>query len=241
MLTLHQFPISHYCEKIRWVLDYKKIEYETVNHLPGFHAKKMIALTGQHSVPVLVNGDKTFADSAKIINYLENQYPSLALTPTTPTEKQEAMEWERFADKEIGVHVRKICYHTLLKHPKLVVKFFTQDGPWYGPLLIRFIFPTLRKKMRHLMKINAESVKESKDRLELALKRVSARLENNSFLVGNQFSRADIAVASLLAPLCCPKRYGLDWPPELPQELQDYIDTHSDQLQWVDKLYHSHR
>jgi hypothetical protein len=35
---LHQFPISHYCEKTRWNLDAKQLEYRVKNQLPGPHA-----------------------------------------------------------------------------------------------------------------------------------------------------------------------------------------------------------
>ena len=35
--TLYQFPISHYCEKVRWAMDYKKLEYKAKNLLPGLH------------------------------------------------------------------------------------------------------------------------------------------------------------------------------------------------------------
>ena len=45
-LKLYQFAISHYCEKIRWALDYKGLNYETVNLLPGQHVKTIRKLTG---------------------------------------------------------------------------------------------------------------------------------------------------------------------------------------------------
>ncbi|VAW80072.1 hypothetical protein MNBD_GAMMA15-1204 [hydrothermal vent metagenome] len=43
-MTLYQFPISHYCEKIRWALDYKGLPYTTINPLPGSH------IAGENSV-----------------------------------------------------------------------------------------------------------------------------------------------------------------------------------------------
>ncbi|MCP3675846.1 MAG: glutathione S-transferase family protein, partial [Gammaproteobacteria bacterium] len=39
MIKLYQFPISHYCEKIRWSLDYKNLDYKIINLLPGLHIK----------------------------------------------------------------------------------------------------------------------------------------------------------------------------------------------------------
>ncbi|MGR9114583.1 MAG: glutathione S-transferase N-terminal domain-containing protein [Gammaproteobacteria bacterium] len=35
MLTLYRFPVSHYCEKVRWALDYKQLDFQTKNLLPG--------------------------------------------------------------------------------------------------------------------------------------------------------------------------------------------------------------
>lgn len=241
MITLYQFPISHYCEKVRWALAYKKIDHQLVNLLPGFHAKKMIQLTGKHSVPVIEDNGIAVQNSSEIIDYLEENYPDHALTPHDDIEKKEVLEWERLADEEIGPHIRRICYYTLLDHPKIVVKFFTQGGPWHSAFLIRIIFPRLRNKMRKLMNINSNSVADSKIHLETALDRVSARLENNQYLVGNQFSRADLAVAALLAPFCSPDKYGLVWPEIYPEPLASYINQHKEKLDWVSKIYRLHR
>jgi glutathione S-transferase len=241
MIILYQFPISHYSEKIRWALKHKRLEHSLINLLPGFHAKKMIALTGKHSVPVLVDAGQAIAESNKILTYLDRQYPDQCLTPTAPSKKQEAMEWERFADKEIGVHVRRICYHTLLDNPDIVIKFFSQGGPWYSKLLLKLIFPKLKGKMRKLMDINPDSVKNSKLRLEIALNRVQERTKTNRFLVGDSFTRADLTVAALLAPLFSPKGYGLDWPETYPEPLHNYIDSISDRLEWARNIYLDHR
>jgi len=50
MLTLYQFPISHYCEKIRWALDHKGLDYKLVNLLPGFHVSTAKKLSGRASL-----------------------------------------------------------------------------------------------------------------------------------------------------------------------------------------------
>ncbi len=237
MLTLYQFPISHYCEKIRWALDHKQLDYRVVNLLPGFHISTAKKLTGRASVPILKHDAKAIRNSSDIIDYLDETFPQHQLTPTDETQKQDALTWEKYADQQIGAHVRRVCYHTLLEHPALVVPFFTAGGPWYGPLVIRPLFSSLRGKMRKMMNINAASARESQQLVVQAIDKVHAHLQGRRYFVGDQFSRADLAVASLLAPLCRPQGYGLDWPQGYPEPLAQFVEEQSEKLAWVNRLY----
>ena len=241
MLKLYQFPISHFSEKVRWALDYKGIPYQKVNLIPGPHIKVMLKLTGRTSVPAIDDQGQIVFESSQILNYLDDTYPQKLLTPESFAEKSQASEWEKFADEEIGVHVRRICYHTLLDEPQIVKKFFTQDGPWYGPLLLFFLFPKLSQKMRKYMDINEEAAEQSKHKLALALEKVQHRIKERSFLVGDNFSRADLAVASLLGPMIQPAKYGLKWPRQIPKPLQEYIDGIQSQLLWSRNIYNQFR
>lgn len=241
MLKLYQFPISHYSEKVRWALAYKEIPYEKVNLIPGPHMKVMVKLTGRSSVPAISDQGSIIFESRQILDYLDENYPQQSLTPKDLALKSQAYEWEKFADEEIGVHVRKICYHSLLEEPKIVKKFFAQDGPWYGPLLLFFIFPRLSKKMRKYMDINEAAAKESKRKLNIALEKINNHLASRKYLVGDSFSRADLTVAALLAPMIQPQQYGLKWPQHLPETLQQYIDSIQPQLLWSQQLYRNFR
>ncbi|MBV9193240.1 MAG: glutathione S-transferase N-terminal domain-containing protein, partial [Solirubrobacterales bacterium] len=52
--VLWQLQISHYVEKVRWALDYKRIPHIRHSLLPGLHAVKTKRLTGDTSTaPVL--------------------------------------------------------------------------------------------------------------------------------------------------------------------------------------------
>ncbi len=161
MLTLYQFPISHYCEKVRWALDHKKLTYRIENLLPGLHIRKITKLAKRSSVPVLVHDGKAVQNSADIITYLDQAFAEQPLTPEVPELKQQALEWERFLDEDIGIHLRRVIYHELLEHPAVVVPFFTDKGPWYGPLLMKLTFPKLRERMRAVMDINETTANES--------------------------------------------------------------------------------
>ena len=241
MITLYQFPISHYCEKVRWALDYKKINHKTVNLLPGLHVMKTKKLAARSSVPILVDDDKVIQGSGEIISYLDKDHPENSLTPVDEQLKANALKWEKYVDKEIGIHVRRCCYHILLEHPDIVINFFAHQGPWYGKPLLRFMFPKLKTKMRDLMDINEETAEASKVALSIAIDKIYNHLQEHSFLAGNQFSRADLAAASLLAPLRMSEKYGLNWPDKVPAQLEALSEQFNEKTLWVDELYKNYR
>ncbi len=240
-LVLHQFPISHYCEKVRWAMDYKGLDYRLQNHLPGLHVKKMRQMAKKTSVPVLEHEGRSIQGSASIITYLDEQFPEKPLTPSEATQRSAALEWERFCDADIGPHVRRFCYDTLLEHPKLVVPLLASGGPFWGKPFLRLMFPQLRKTMRRLMAIKEPEVTRSREKLDFALEKLEGALEGKQYLVGDRFSRADLAAASLLAPLFMPAGYGLEWPREVPSPLRAWIDEHQAQLAWPRRIYEMHR
>ena len=240
-IRLYQFPLSHYCEKARWALSFKGLGYTVKNLLPGFHMKTTKAIAPESSVPVIIDGENIIQGSSEIITYLDDAYPDKPLSLGSDELNNEIMEWERFADKEIGVHIRLVCYHTLLEHPKLLIPIFTHNGPWYGNILLRSIFPGLRKKMRHYMKITPESAKRSLDRLDKALNKLSTHLSGGSYLVGDTFTRADLTCAALIAPFSRPAEYEVQFPEQYPDPLEGIIRSYGEQIAWANNIYSHHR
>lgn len=240
-LTLHQFPISHYCEKVRWALDHKGVHYRLQNHLPGLHVKTIRRMAEKTTVPVIEDDGHFIQGSGAIISHLEERYPEHALTPSDSDQRSQVLEWERFCDTEIGPHVRRFCYDTLLQYPATVVPLLAQGGPFWASPFLRLTFPQVRKSMRRFMKIREPEVTHSREALESALGRLDQALEGRDYLVGNAFTRADLAAASLLAPLIMPKGYGLDWPATVPSPLKEWRDAHDNQLDWARHVYSRHR
>lgn len=240
-LVLYQFPISHFCEKVRWALDYKGLEYRTKNLLPGLHVKTIKKLAKDSSVPVIEHDGRIVQGAGKIISYLDEQFPDKKLTPVNPGERQAAQEWERYLDVEVGIHLRRYMYQVLLQHPSLVTGFFATGGPFWAKPFLRLVFPQLSKRMRHLMDINKASAAQSKKRMEAALKRIDDTLSKQRYLVGDRFSRADLTAGALLAPLFMPPQYGLRWPEQLPEPLRSEVAALDDQLKKVKEIYQKHR
>ncbi|MCW8956601.1 MAG: glutathione S-transferase [Gammaproteobacteria bacterium] len=241
MIELYQFPISHYCEKIRWALDYKGLAYKTRNLLPGLHILKTKKIANSYMVPILVHDGKVIKESSNIISYLDEQFPDKCLTPEDKNLRHEALKWEAYIDSEIGVHLRLCCYHILLDHPEILVPFFTHNGPWYGKFLITRMFPKLRVRMLNLLKINDQSAQASREKLSKAVDKLFEHFQEKPFLVGNSFTRADLTAASLLAPLYMPDKYGLSLPDPLPVKLQALVDEFREKTQWVPEMYRQFR
>jgi len=55
MIKLYQFCCSHFCEKARWALEYKRLAYRPVNLVPGLHLRPVRKLAPKSCVPLLVD------------------------------------------------------------------------------------------------------------------------------------------------------------------------------------------
>ena len=239
--VLYQFPISHYCEKIRWAMDYKGLDYSLKNLFPGLHLRTTKKMAPKTYVPILLDHGEQVQNSHVILNYLDDKYPEKSLTPTDPEQLEEALAWEKYCDVEIGVHVRRFGYHYLLDEPKTVIPFFTQGGPWWGPLFFKLFFSKLEPIMRKVMSIDEVGANKSKERIQQAIDKLDGAYADKEFLVGDQFSRADLAAAALLAPLIMPQGYGLDWPATMPAKLEEFVDNNEQKLEKFRELYKNYR
>ena len=241
MLKLYQFPISHYCEKVRWVLEYKNINYKKINLLPGLHARKAKKLTSHSTLPILIHEKNIVSESSEIISYLDKIFPENSLTPSDHKIKQEVIRWEQFADEEIGPNVRRICYHTLLNYPEIITPYFTDNGPWYGNLYMKATFPKLSQTMRNLMQLDDTTAPQINLRLTQSIEKIYDHIKDREFFAGDSFTRADLTIASLLAPLCKAKNYGIEWPDKFPEPLHSTISGYGNKLDWVHRIYNQFR
>ena len=217
------------------------MEYSVKNLLPGLHARKVLKYSPTSSVPLLIHDDLAIQGSSEIISYLEELFPQNPLIPRSKKLKQEVLQWEKLADEEIGPHIRRVFYSVLLNQPKLVSRFFTYKCSWYGSIYIKLTFPVIRKKMIATMNLTPATVEESKLHLAEAIDKIYQRLQESKFLVGDTFTRADIAVASLLAPMCRPAKYDLPFPEKYPDALEEILSPYQEKVKWVTELYSYYR
>ena len=234
--TLYQFAGSHYCEKVRWALDYKRAAFEVQNLIPGPHLRKTRRLAPRTTLPILVDKQQVVQGSPEIITYLDKQHRQPPLTPTSTQDAAMAHEWERYLDLNLGVPLRLLFYFHALGDRRLAIDFLVRDGPWYGRAFYFVAFPRIRAAMRQHMGINKEAAAAAERSLESTFDRLDEKLAGRKFLAGPYFSRADLTASALLF-----HRWQDGWP--VPPYLDTFLQAHDERpfFRWARDIYGNYR
>jgi glutathione S-transferase len=208
--VLYQFPISHYCEKARWALDYKELPYRIYNQLPGPHAFVNRIRTGRTTVPFLFEDGTAIRGCHAIALHADAANGSKRLLPETPEARARLDELVRYFDHTVGPAVRRYAYGFITARPALFNRIFfgAYEGPWrkLGELMSAPVRMTIAK----MYDVKSASAREIPDLLRTASDRVERDLEGGSgYLLEGRFTLADLTVASLLGPMIGPP--GSPW------------------------------
>ncbi|MGB1017159.1 MAG: glutathione S-transferase family protein [Nannocystaceae bacterium] len=205
-------PFSHYCEKARWALSHCGCVFYEDGHLPMLHWLPVMRVGGQRTVPTLVVDGSTLADSTDILEWADRRAPpSRKLYPESCRTEVCALE-EQF-DQVLGPASRRWVYAQLSIRRAATIKMASQRVPrWQAKLAPLWIRPFSRLIRRYL-RIDHAGVARSLDRIEDIFKQVGEMLaDGRAYLVGNQFTAADLTFAALAAPLILPESYGATLP-----------------------------
>lgn len=245
--VLYVFAISHYCEKARWALDYLKVPCDLRFVAPGEHGKiaKQLGAPAS-SVPFLAVDGQVIQGSADIVEWADNAAadPSRHLNPDD-VNLAKCQEIENRIDDIAGVHIRRFYYsEALVEHPETVRPIFTKNLPLAKKLLISIAWRKIQKIMIKRMDLGLQQGLESKEVVRQELDWVDDLLaDGRKYLVGDKFSRADIAVASLLAPLALPAKHptyaAMQHPPRLASDVAEWNQRPA--LNWTRDIYAQHR
>ncbi|MEL6177419.1 MAG: glutathione S-transferase family protein [Myxococcota bacterium] len=243
---LYQFPHSHFSEKARWALDWKRLPFKKIDLTRGPHARITRRYGPETTVPVLVDEDGTaIQDSTAILDYLEATYPNAPLSPNDPQDAAEALRLEEFFDDTLGHHTRRFAYAALIDRPD-VLRFIWLQGR--GPLM-RLAFPLLfrliKPRMVKRLKLGPGAADESEAELFRAMDVIDERLASSDYLVGDRFTRADLTAAALLSLITWPPEHDFNFPPPdmLPKRIQTFLDTTRERpsTRWALEMYSRHR
>jgi glutathione S-transferase len=108
LITLHDNPFSPFARKVRMVLWFKEVAFESIDALAIRERERLLAVNPRAEVPVLVDGDVIVADSSEIAAYLEDRFPAPALLPSSTVLRAKARSWQRIADTVLDSIVHDI-------------------------------------------------------------------------------------------------------------------------------------
>jgi glutathione S-transferase len=221
--------MSHYCEKARWGLAHAGLDYVEEAHLQVFHYRSVRRHSKAGKVPVLVTADQAIADSTAILQYLDRHHlpATRKLYPEAQRAEVEALE-ERF-DELLGVETRRWVYHRFMALPRReVLRTAAQNTPGWERAMAPLLFPMMRRFLNTRLGISAEAVNAGCATITTIFDEVGARLaDGRPYLLGEQFTAADLAFACMAAPVLLPPEYGIRLPTleESPAAAQPEVRT----------------
>jgi glutathione S-transferase len=241
-------PPSHYCEKARWALNLAKVPFIEERHPPLFHvrAARKGRATG-HSTPVLVADGEVMPDSTEILEFVQRRHG--AAWGPYPLDSQlrfEVDELEELFDTRLGPHTRRLAYFHLLQRRDLFLGSVLAGVSGWERRIFTALAPVMASLMRRGMNINAASAERSLGRVREVFSGVADRLaDGRKYLVGGEFSAADLTFAALAAPTVLPRNYGSPLPTldQLPGGMLTVVEEFrvTPAGEFVLKVYRDHR
>lgn len=207
-------PISHYCEKARWALDRAGIAYQERAHLQVLHWIPVTRAGGKKTAPVLVWGDRVFADSADIVEEASAKGPpDRGLFPGDPTTATEIRALQRDFDARLGPEGRRWMYNALRGHRDIAISYGCTGVPAWQRRALPFAYPVAARIIDRYLDVTPATAARSEEEVREVFDGVARRLsDGRPYLCGEHFSAADLTFASLAAPMLMPPEYGVPLP-----------------------------
>lgn len=172
MARLYHVPLSPFCRKVRLSLAEKKIECELVEERYWEKDPDFIRRNPAGKLPVLRMGEKTFAESTAICEYLEELHPEPALLPKRP---------------EARFEVRRL------------VAWF--DDKFHHEVTSKLLYERVNRKLHGTGYPDSNNVKAGARAIKYHLDYMNWLLEHRRWLAGDMMSLADFAAAAHLSAL----------------------------------------
>jgi glutathione S-transferase len=247
---LHVFLISHYCEKARWALDLAGVDYQVNLLSPLEHAKTAKAIGASSSaLPILQmqsvenGGTQIIQGSADILSWANQQ--AFINGKHGLSISEESNEIEKRLDDVLGVHVRRWFYsESLLDCPQTVRPVFAEGSGFVSRIILRLAWPKVVATMIKRMDLGRQQETQSKGIVAEQLNWLDSLLAGDrKFLVGDSLSNADIAAASLIAPLFSPAKHPASNIVMLPPRVAITAEQWKSRplANWLSKLYSEKR
>lgn len=192
-LHLYHFWLSSCSQRVRMVLAEKDLEW--VDHVVDISPRGLEHMTAEYQsihpdglVPAMVHDGQVIIESIDIIDYLDENFPAPPLRPDDPAKQAEMHEWMRRADA--AQHSIKTLTHEFLFKPDRL----------RGEQLAEFLKNHQNEELCDFLRVfgSDDGIPRSEIEADLSLQHdefvaLDKALDGKTWLVGEQFSLADVA------------------------------------------------
>jgi glutathione S-transferase len=241
VIRLWHLDVSHYNEKARWALDYKRVPHVRRAVPPGVHFALAFGMTRGLTLPIVTFDGHAVGDSSAIIAELERRFPEPPLYPADSGERARALALEELFDEELGPQIRAALLVHVLADSDLALLAAAPGAPALRRVALRPAVPLVGRAIAGKHHVNPQSAVEGLERTRTMLDRIAAEVGPSGYMVGDGFTVADLTAAGLCFPLA-PEPYLRPVHLAAPQllELREELAEHP-AVAYVAEMYERHR
>ncbi|MDB4931334.1 MAG: hypothetical protein JWM10_3818 [Myxococcaceae bacterium] len=239
-IVLHRFPLSHFSEKVRVMLDFKRLDYRVVDHSPGPDQLAVVKLSGQRKVPVIEHEGSVIHDSTAIALYLEHTFPdSRPMLPSDFTQRRLVLDLEERLDTVLGPRVPGIATDEALRDSDLFTEVgaasMAASGVPRG--LVRAV-GWLARPATFIPGVRRE-LDDARTVVRALLLELCGRVKETGYLCGREPTLADLTAAGLTALLKIPDAKHNPLPGRVGTGVREFINDPALGMffDWRDRIY----
>ncbi len=173
---------------LKWIshhLDLAKKENVTPEYF-GIHPKGL--------VPTLVHDGVVIVESTDIIEYLDDKYPSPPLRPASTSARAQVKQW---LDTATNFHVSAVKTYIYGRKMGTRLRKSEEEAANYRALQRDPELLAFHGKVASATGLTADEISAAEQRLRVSFDKAESALDKHKWLVGEQFTLADIAWAPL--------------------------------------------
>ena len=197
MLQLYHHGSSACAAKVRFALAEKRLEWlgHYVDILKGEQfSPEFLSVNPKGVVPVLIDEGNVITESTVICEYLEYAYPDPGLYPLSALKRAGVRWWTKAVDEELHPACSAITYvvshrHTILRNGAASFEKFMQHGGSDGAAARTLKWQWIEKGLE---------APGAADKIRLYadyLHKMERALQQSEWLIGQEFTMADVAMA----------------------------------------------
>jgi glutathione S-transferase len=189
MITIYQFEVSPFCDKVRRVCRYKNIPF-TVQEVSLLGAGKYSAAK---KLPVIDDGDVRIEDSTQIMQYLEEMQPEPALFPDDPAQRALCHILEDWADESLYYYDIALHFSFPENAKRRAGHLLQHEKPWFRALFGPIV-PIMLRKVGESQGAGRRPRETILNDIDLHVGSIARLLGDQEFLLPSGLSAADISV-----------------------------------------------